>query len=90
MSADLVTFQAASRADVERELRVRCNDGRCWVVSVCFGTVYASAYRIPSRIPADCVGDAYQFDHRYWCSGDWRDFPRRTRIAYENKGLCKD
>ena len=88
MNADpWIEFNAASRAEVETVLRDRSNDGRSWVVTVTFGLVRAMPYRVASAIPYDAVGDTYQFDHRYWRDGAWREFSEAKRIRYENSNL---
>ena len=82
-----ITFPAMSIADVEAYAREHFNDGRCWVITVCFGKAYATAYSCPSALPYLAYGDTDQFGHRYWRDGEWREFPPKAIYKYENTGL---
>ena len=81
------TFPVTCIADVEAYARKHCNDGQCWVISMVFGTAYATPYRYPSAIPYTCYSDTYQFDHKYWRNNAWISFPVRTIRKYESTGL---
>ena len=83
----LLTFPAASISDVLDFARQHCNDGRCWVLTVCFGKAFAAPYPYPSAIPYSAYGDTDQFGHRYWRDGEWQTFPKKSIAKYENTGL---
>ena len=86
----LESSDEAHNRQVERFLMQRCNDGRCWVVRVIFGRLFATPFQSPSRIPHTCIDATWQFDRKYWRSGDWHEFPERARRLNEQAAYSGD
>jgi len=68
--------------DLEGFLNKKYNTGLCYSVSIVFGTVYIREYKSPSKIPYNDYSGNY--NHRYWRSGKWRNFPFKSIIKYQN------
>lgn len=83
----VITFSVTCIDDVLAYANEHLNDGQCYPITICFGLAITSPYKCPSAIPYGNYGDTYQFGYKYWRSGQFVDFPKKTKLKYESTGL---
>lgn len=78
-------IEATSQVELEVQLRGSCN-GKCWLISVCFGRAYATGYDRASEFPVDAPSDAGWLPG-YWKSGQWMPFSTKAQRRYQNSAI---
>jgi len=68
--------------ELEKFLSDYCNDGQAYTISIVFGLAYIRGYKYPSKLPYNDYASSY--NHQYWKSGTWNDFPIKSIIKYQN------